>query len=244
MFGWLLLLLFLCYLLKWLCWPETPPAPPSPPSIALTCVRIPANGSPPHLVRLKTINEPHMTNTFLHRIPDLRSFWRPEHAWERQEVQRLDIQLARRVAACRYLQQKERLRQEFELLKYQPFTSLDTALCHFRQRQRILDELQYNHVVSHRHSSCVGTYDISHSWTLDHLPENLSVPKWISKTGDRQWEHNRYCRDGFIVRMSAQEFGPFGWAEYEDMTSGFLDLMRTGPLESWKEDFGLKIIPW
>jgi hypothetical protein len=110
MFGWLLLLLFLCYLLKRLCWPETPPAPPSPPSIALTCVRIPANGSPPHLVRLKTINESHMTNTLLYRIPDLRSFWRPEHAWERQEVQRLDIQLARRVAACRYLQQKERLR--------------------------------------------------------------------------------------------------------------------------------------
>jgi hypothetical protein len=76
MFGWLLLLLLICYLLKWLCWPATPP--PSPPSITFTCVRILANGSPPHLVRFKTINEPQMTNTFLHRIPDMRSFWRPE----------------------------------------------------------------------------------------------------------------------------------------------------------------------
>jgi hypothetical protein len=47
-----------------------------------------------------------------------------------------------------------------------------------------------------------------------------------------------------MVRMSPQEFGPFGWAKYEDMTSGFLDFMRTGPLESWKEDVGPKIIPW
>jgi hypothetical protein len=158
MLGLLLLLLLIFYLPRlcdWLSRRGTPP--PSPPSITLTCVRIPANGSPPHLVRLKTINEPQMTNTFLHRIPDLLLFWRPEIAWKWQDAQRLDIQLASRVAASRYLQQKERPRQELELIKYQRSTSFDTAICHLRQRQRILEDLQYTHVVSHRHS-CMRWY--------------------------------------------------------------------------------------
>jgi hypothetical protein len=69
---------------------------PNPPSITITGVRIPADGTPAHLIPLITINTASTsgaTDSFLFHIPDLRQFWDTENGWLYRNVDRLDLRL-------------------------------------------------------------------------------------------------------------------------------------------------------
>jgi hypothetical protein len=43
--------------------------------------------------------------------------------------------------------------------------------------------------------------------------------------------------------MGPQEYGPYGWAAYKDITPDFLELVAAGPLKSWREHVGFRL-PW
>ncbi|KAF2469597.1 uncharacterized protein BDR25DRAFT_228524 [Lindgomyces ingoldianus] len=71
------------------------PAPPlSPPSVTIIGARFPADGSPAHLLSLKTTSEGvgGSPDSFLFHVPDLRVFWKTPQAWQHRDVQRLEIE--------------------------------------------------------------------------------------------------------------------------------------------------------
>ncbi|KAI9698662.1 MAG: hypothetical protein M1836_003772 [Candelina mexicana] len=67
---------------------------PPPPSTTLRALRIPADGSPPHLLTLTTIAVASAGNVdcFLGRIPDLREFWGSGDGWHWRDIVHLEIQ--------------------------------------------------------------------------------------------------------------------------------------------------------
>jgi hypothetical protein len=69
-------------------------------------VRIPANGTPAHLLSLTTTNDCGLL-PFLHRVPDTHRYWPGEESWAYRDLNRLDCQLNEKVATLRHLQQKE-----------------------------------------------------------------------------------------------------------------------------------------
>jgi hypothetical protein len=97
------------------------PTPPSPPSVSVTCVRIPANGKPAHLMRLNTTTELGDVSSYghLYHVPDLRPFWQPKIVWDRQDNFRLDIQQDRDVAEKLLSQHKIIMRQHLDVLQSQ-----------------------------------------------------------------------------------------------------------------------------
>ncbi len=67
---------------------------PSPPPITITGVRIPADGTPVHLLSLTTISTTSVsgaTGSFLLHVPDLRQYWKTERAWGYRDIRRLDL---------------------------------------------------------------------------------------------------------------------------------------------------------
>lgn len=83
-------------------------------------------------------------------------------------------------------------------------------------------------LVQQRQSSCDGIYYAFFSYAAHDLPENSSVPVWISS-------HRRiiWCGDVFLVKMAPHEFGEHAWAAYEDIGPEFMDLLANGPSGCW-----------
>jgi hypothetical protein len=210
---------------------------PAPPPVTILGVRIPVDGTPAHLLHLTTTNDCGLL-TFLHRVPDTRRYWPGKESWAYRDLNRLDCQLDEKVARSRHLQQKEHNDQEVDMRRYSSTAEQGQVL---RQRQRQLFGDQQHHLLPQRYSSCIGAYYVYYSFDVDHLPRNAFVPDWIGKIGDEFPQ--KYCGDVFVVKMGPQEYGPYGWAAYEDITPEFLELLSTGPLKSWKEDVGFRW-PW
>jgi hypothetical protein len=65
---------------------------PSPPAVTITGVRIPADGTPAHLVSLTTTSVSGNTDAFLFHSPDLRQYWKTKRAWQFRDLQRIDLE--------------------------------------------------------------------------------------------------------------------------------------------------------
>jgi len=202
-------------------WKEEPS--PTPPPVTITGVRIPADGTPAHLLSLTTISDSNATDNFLFHVPDLRRYWNTERAWNYRDLHRLDLLQYHHFQQQRHVP-LEHLRQMLSLAKqYNRQQQL-----HFRQRyllnQRYL-------LLRQCPLSFIGTYYVFYSFAADDLPKNSSVPTWISgDIGDDF--HRYYFGDVFLVKMAPQEYGEYGWAAYEDIVPEFLDLLREGPLDT------------
>ncbi|KAM0257757.1 hypothetical protein ACHAQJ_004208 [Trichoderma viride] len=200
-------------------WKEEPlqNALPSPPPVTIVGVRIPADGTPAHLVPLTTISDSSAPDSFLSHVPDLRSYWTSEMAWECRDLDRLDLQQDPHIPLSHHLRQKDDLKK---LLRFTQLTQKE--LLHLRQRYLL--HQQYR-VIQQQHDSCTGAYYVFRSFAVDHLPNNPFVPPTISGSN-----HCRYFGDVFVVKISPQEYGENGWAIYEDIVPQFLDLLAEGPL--------------
>lgn len=209
-------------------------APPTPPPATITAVRIPANGASAHLISMTTTNDCGMCCGFLHRVPDAHRYWRAGHAWKYRDLSRLDLQVDQKVARARHLQQKEHCEQEAEIHGQ----ANDTEGIHVRQRQRMLFADQCHHLIPKEHAACVGAYYVFYSFATEDLPQNPHVPAWLSRRKGE--EGHRYWGDVFVVKLSPHEYGPRGWAAYEDIDPTFLNVLSDGPLKSWNEDVGFR----
>jgi hypothetical protein len=204
-------------------WNEDPV--PSPPSVTITGVRIPADGTPAHLLSLTTTSDPNSgTDGFLFHTPDVRRYWTLEQAWRRRDIQRIDLHTYHPqpyYLQPYYLHQKDHLRRLLRSM----YTHSPLQLLHLRQRY-FLD--QQHHILQPHQSSCAGTYYVFYSFDVDTLSENKFVPDWLKDTDNG--DHLTYYGDVFLVKMAPQEYGENEWAVYEDIISDFLNLLGKGPM--------------
>ena len=206
-------------------WKEQPSVI-SPPSVTITGVRIPADGSPAHLLSLTTINNTKGTDSFLYHVPDLRSYWKTEQAWECKDIRRLDLQQDHHVPQHHYLQQKHDLQRLLQSYSYHT----PQKLLHLRQRYL---HRQHTYILQQQHYSCVGAYWLFYSFAADDLPKNSYLPTWILDYGDYNNAFPyEYSGDVFIVKMARLETEEHGWAVYEDIVPEFLHLLSQGPLDT------------
>ncbi|KAF2825119.1 hypothetical protein CC86DRAFT_39246 [Ophiobolus disseminans] len=87
----------------------------SPPPATIVGIRIPADGSPVHLLHLTTAPDSGGTTTFLHHVPDTRWWWQPKETWQFRDAHRIDLQLDENTARTLHIQQKERIDQVCQL---------------------------------------------------------------------------------------------------------------------------------
>ena len=200
-------------------WKEEPR--PGPPPVTITGVRIPADGTPAHLLSLTTIGDPKATDSFLFHVPDLRRYWNTEQAWRRRDLLRLDLLQHDDIPRSHHLQQNHDLKQLLRPWQHHSREQL------FRLKQRYLLDQKY-HVLQQQHLSCVGAYYVFYSFDLDDLPKNMFVPAWVNDMGDGV--HYPYYGDVFLVKMAPHEYGENRWAVYEDIIPLFLDLLAEGPI--------------
>lgn len=54
------------------------------PSVVVRCIRVPADGSPAHMIDLPTVDifSEGNVDSFLRHVPDVRSFWLTEQGWK------------------------------------------------------------------------------------------------------------------------------------------------------------------
>jgi hypothetical protein len=208
--------------------------PPAPSPVTILGVRIPAYGTPAHILPLTTTNDCGFL-TFLHRVPDTRRYWPGKESWAYRDLNRLDCQLDETIARSRHLQRKEHSDQEADMRQN---SGSEEERINVRQRKRQLFLEQQHHLLPQRYSSCIGAYYVYYSFDLDHLPLNAFVPDWIGKIGDRNQQ--QYWGDVFVVKMGPQEYGPHGWAAHEDITPECLELLAAGSLKLWREDVGFR----
>lgn len=78
-------------------WKEEPQL--TPPPVTITGVRIPADGTPAHLLSLTTTSASGNVDSFLFHVPDLRQFWKTEQAWRYRDLQRLELE-QQRYSSC------------------------------------------------------------------------------------------------------------------------------------------------
>ncbi|KAF7981654.1 hypothetical protein HWV62_32766 [Athelia sp. TMB] len=64
-----------------------------PPAVAIKVLRIPADGSPSHILSLHTTHEgvANGVGRDLYHLPDLRPFWKIPQAWEYRDIHRMEI---------------------------------------------------------------------------------------------------------------------------------------------------------
>ncbi|KAK8121637.1 hypothetical protein PG984_010307 [Apiospora sp. TS-2023a] len=110
---------------------ETEPSA-TPPLIAVAGVRIPADGTPPHLIPLTTISDPGAKTDFLFRVPDLRSHWKTKDGRSFRDLHRLNLQQDDNIHLSRYLRQKQDLQKV--LMVGSSMTPDKQQLLHLRQR--------------------------------------------------------------------------------------------------------------
>jgi hypothetical protein len=191
---------------------------PSPPPVTITAVRIPADGSPAHLLSLTTISTASTTKStdeFLFHVPDLRQYWNTEQGWKRRDLHRLDIQQQHSLQQEDYLQQQLQLWKKF-------YYQLRSGVLNSEQQRHVRQQLflpQERHLLQQHHLSCIGTYYVYASYDVDDLPNNSFVPAWISGG------NHGYNGDVFLVKIAPHEFGENGWAAYKDIVPDFLDLL-------------------
>ncbi|KAF3404308.1 hypothetical protein DPV78_002026 [Talaromyces pinophilus] len=154
---------------------------PSPPSVTITGVRIPADGTPAHLLSLTTTTDPeHGTDGFLFHTPDLRQYWNVGDGWHFRDLKRLDLhshQPQHYHFQPYILHQKEHVKQ---LLRSGSTISREQ---HLHLVQRYFTEQQH-HILQPHQSSCAGAYYVFYSVSHYDLPKIQFVPAWISDTGD------------------------------------------------------------
>ncbi|KAM3068067.1 hypothetical protein ACMFMF_009433 [Clarireedia jacksonii] len=201
--------------------------PPSPPPVTITGVRIPADGTPAHLIPLTTTSASGATDNFLFHIPDLRHYWKTDLAWDCRDIHRLDFQQDHHVPQQHFLQQKHHLQQ---LLRNRP--PFDQQLRSHLQQRYLLKQRYF--VLPQHYTSCTGAYYMFFSFAADDLPENSSLPTWIREIGEigdiPDGFHRRYFGDVFLVKMAPHEYGENGWAAYEDIVPDFLNCLNERPL--------------
>ncbi|QYT01234.1 hypothetical protein H0G86_008280 [Trichoderma simmonsii] len=180
---------------SYLGWKEEEPVIQSYPPVTIVGARIPADGTPAHLLPLTTTSVSSATDNFLLHVPDLRSYWISEQAWRLRDLHRFDLQKDGRVPLSQHLQQTEDLK----------------SLRFFVQQH---DTYRY----------CLGTYYVFYSFAVDDLPINKFVPRWIEEEIDAH-SSLCYFGDVFIVKISPGEVGQDGRAAYEDVDPMFLDFL-------------------
>jgi hypothetical protein len=198
-------------------WTEESTLGPTP--VTITGIRIPADGSPAHLLSLTTINTAGTAggmdlDYFLLHIPDLREYWTPEHAWESRNLHRLDLHQENSSQRERYLEQQIELWKHYYLQRSTGRLSYEQLL---RHRQQLYCP-QEHRFIQEPYLSCIGTYYVFWSFDFDGLPENIHVPPWIR--GDYSYI---YSGDVFIVKVGSQ--GHDDGATYEDIIPDFLHLL-------------------
>ncbi|KAF2685145.1 hypothetical protein K458DRAFT_20782 [Lentithecium fluviatile CBS 122367] len=186
------------------------PPEPTPPPVTITGIRIPANGTPPHLLQLTTRTVPEdARDTFLFHIPDLRKYWGTEHAHQQRDLDRLELQTP---------DQLQRTRSRLPSLPH-PWTE-----CALLQRLRVPT---HRGVLPKHDASCAGVYYVFYSFDCDDLPRNEYVPKWLSDGAG-----HIYLGDVFVVKMAPNEYArrsDGGWAAYGNIAPGFLEILGKGP---------------
>jgi hypothetical protein len=202
-------------------WGKEPPPAPTPPAVAITGIRIPADGTPAHLVELTTTPDAKGMDSFLFHVPHLRKYWPTELAWESRDLCRLDLlEHHRHVPISQVLRQRRHLQR----LLQRPISQKNRTYL----SQRHLLEHQYHTLHAHQ-SSCAGSYYVYHSYSTENVL-NLSVPTWISEPeGSRL---GQYRGDVFIVKMAPEEVGAQGWALYDNVSPAFLELLVEAPRDS------------
>lgn len=200
-------------------WREESEPPLCPPAAIITGLRIPADGSRAHLLPLSTIGDSSATDSFLIHVPDLRPYWKIDKAWELRDIHKLTLQQHDKVEAAHYS------RLLYDIRKLLIFRGLGRQeQLHLRQRYLRDDE---RCLLQESYSSLVGVYYIFYSFAVDDLPQNMSVPTWVSRKGDHG--NHAYFGDVFVVKLAACENGEDGRAIYEDILPAFLDLLDEGP---------------
>ena len=211
-------------------WKEKP-APTPPPPVAITGVRIPADGTPAHLLSLTTTSASEVPGTdgFLFHIPDVRQSWKMKQAWEFRDIQRFDLLQDAHIPLAHHFRQK----RDLQRLLVSPQPRTDREQIHLRQRYLVS---QQYHVLRQQHASCIGGYYVFYSFAVDDLPKNPSVPAWISDMG-HGGHHQHYHGDVFIIKLAPHEYEENAWAVYEDIDPQFLGVLAEGPLE--RSSFGI-----
>ncbi|KAI0922223.1 hypothetical protein AcW1_004018 [Taiwanofungus camphoratus] len=64
------------------------------PSVTIRCIRVPADGSPPHMIVLNTIDiyDEGNVDSFLFHIPDVRAFWGSKTSWRYRDLAMITIE--------------------------------------------------------------------------------------------------------------------------------------------------------
>lgn len=67
--------------------------PSGPPSVRIRVLRVPADGSAPHILPFHTvdISKDGNVDSFLSHVPDTRAFWGQDDGWKNRDVVRFDL---------------------------------------------------------------------------------------------------------------------------------------------------------
>ncbi|KAJ4858943.1 hypothetical protein T069G_07210 [Trichoderma breve] len=204
---------------SYLGWKEEEPVIQNYPPVTFVGVRIPADGTPAHLLSLTTTSDSSATDSFLLHVPDLRSYWNSKEAWRLRDIHRFDLQKDGRVPLSQHRQQTDDLKS---LLRAPQCLSREQLL-HLRQRH-LLPQQRFFVPQHDGYHYCLGTYYVFYSFAVDDLPINKFVPLWIEENNDPLIPH-RYFGDVFVVKISPDEVGQDGRAAYEDVHPFFLDFL-------------------
>lgn len=98
-------------------WKEDSLLKPQP--VTVTVARIPADGTPPHLLSLSTISDSKATDSFLFHVPDLHPDWGTEQAYEYRDIQRIDLLRDSQISLSLLLQQKHDLQSLLRATQHQ-----------------------------------------------------------------------------------------------------------------------------
>ncbi|KAL7912921.1 hypothetical protein GGI35DRAFT_441479 [Trichoderma velutinum] len=211
-------------------WKEEEPVPviqhESYPPVTFVGVRIPADGSPIHLLPLTTISDSSATDSFLLHVPDLRPYWLSADAWRMRDIHRFDLQKDGGIPISHHLQQTKDFKT---LLILSRFLSWEQRL-HLQQRHLLPQQRffvrQYN-----QYHCCLGAYYVFYSFAGEDLPINKFVPRWIEDNNHPDLPHY-YRGDVFLVKISPDEFGQDGRAAYEDIDPLFLKFLKDSAARS------------
>lgn len=183
---------------------------PPPPSTTIQVIRLPADGSAPHLLPLSTVPTEYMYFVFKNWESDSKDNTglaeptehhdtNSKHAWER------DPKIARR--------------SRFVLPDVRSYWKEPVA---WRQHDYILFTIDDRCTSS---PLCRGTYILWYSFAFNYLPTHQNVPPSLKHhiTGS-EW-HDLWHGDVFLMKVADKYgIGSNGWAVYEDIPLEFLHL--------------------
>ncbi|PTB56688.1 hypothetical protein M431DRAFT_506452 [Trichoderma harzianum CBS 226.95] len=198
-------------------WKEEEPVIQSYPPVTIVGARIPADGTPAHLLPLTTISDSSAPDSFLLHVPDLRSYWMSEQAWRLRDLHRFHLQKDGCVPLSQHCMQTD----DFKSLLCMSQRLSREQILHLRQRY-LLPQQRFFVQQHNTYHYCLGTYYVFCSFAVDDLPVNKFVPRWIEEDAHSPY---RYFGDVFVVKISPDEVGQDGRAVYEDVDPLFLDFL-------------------